>query len=127
MMKTKIDLEIYNQLVRYLAQEITLEQFRDWFDASTWNIEQSGANQDALDLSAEIELRLAEFSSGHWSENELRSRLLPFVGTYIQREQLWGAANSWYRTSSSNVTVSPLSQAVGPGLPAGTRASVAFV
>lgn len=100
-----LDLEIYNQLVDYLGGEKPLKEFRDWFDASTWQMHELGANRDAVELASEIELRLSEFSYGHWTEAELRNKLMPLVRAYAQTEQSWGAANSWYRTSSSSVTV----------------------
>jgi len=57
-MVNQLDLEIHNQLVRYLADEIPLEEFRDWFDQSTWDGELQG-NTGENELAAEIELRLA--------------------------------------------------------------------
>lgn len=123
-MKSLIDLEIHNQLVQYLAEDISLREFRNWFDASTWNMEQRGANHDALELAGEIELRLSEFSNGHWTEVELRNMLLPLVRDYTQRERSWVESNSWMRTSSSDFTVS---QEADLGSPADIQASVEYV
>lgn len=123
-MQNGLDLEIHNQLVRYLAGEISLRDFRAWFDASTWHMEERGANRDALDLAGVIEFRLAEFSNAHWTEEELRSRLLPLVRVYAQNELSWGTSNCWYRASSSTVTVS---QTVALGSPVDIQASVVFV
>ena len=128
-MKSRMDLEIYNQLVKYLAKDISMKEFRDWFDSSTWNLQEMGANQDAWELAGEIELRLSEFSNAHWTEGELRNKLLPLVRTYAQREQSWGESGSWYRTSSSSVTVSAgvtVSQTEDLGSPAGIKASVVY-
>lgn len=96
----QLDLEIHNQLVRYVAQEISAEQFRDWFDVATWDVEQSG-NRTAQELAGEIELRLAEFSSGHLTEEELRAKLRPLIGVFSSRH-----AASWVSTSSASITVS---------------------
>lgn len=77
-MVLQTELEIHNQLVRYLADEISLDEFRDWFDQTTWDLDLS---KNAL--AAEIELRLAEYSSGHRDEAELRKLLRPLAQTVI--------------------------------------------
>lgn len=123
-MEKTLHLEIYNQLVDFLARRKTLKEFRGWFDASTWQMHELGANQDALELASQIELRLSEFSYGHWTEDELQAKLIPLVRAYAQTEQSWGTANSWYRTSCSSVTVT---QGADLGSPVDIRASVVFV
>lgn len=66
--------ELQGRLSGYLAGNSSLSEFRDWFDVETWGI---AAESDSLvrDLAGEIELRLAEFTSGHLSENEVRRHL----------------------------------------------------
>jgi hypothetical protein len=123
-MERRLDLDIHNQLVSYLAGDSSLQAFRDWFDSSTWDMEETGANQDALRLAGEVELRLAEFSNGHWTEDELRSKLLPLIQTFAQRDQRWGDSAAWYVTSSGNVTQS---QGAALGSLVGITASVVFV
>jgi hypothetical protein len=76
-----IDLDIRALLVCYLNGDLTLADFEDWFVPVAWNIERTG-NQRAVELAGEIELRLAEFSSGHWSEPDLRGMLAPLAGIY---------------------------------------------
>ncbi len=101
-MKDRIDLEIYNQLVRYLAKDISLREFRDWFDTSTWDLQEMGAPQDAWEVAGEIELRLSELSSGHWTEDELRDRLTSLASV------LWYPAASipryWHISASASAT-----------------------
>jgi hypothetical protein len=80
-MVNQLDLDIHNQLVRYLAGEIPLTAFHDWFDQETWDVDLQG-NTLASELAAEIELRLAEFSSGHRDEDDLRRILHPLVRTF---------------------------------------------
>jgi hypothetical protein len=80
-MTSGIDLEIRASLVRYLNGDISLAEFEDWFVPVAWSIERTG-NRDAIELAAEIELRLAEFSNGHWTEPELRSKLASLSGVY---------------------------------------------
>ena len=67
-------LELQTQLSRYLNNATTLEEFRDWFDDETWGL---AAEPDSLvrQIAGEIELRIAEFTNGHLTEQELR-RLL---------------------------------------------------
>ena len=87
-MQNRLDLEIHDYLVRYLAEEISLQEFRGWFDASTWDLGERGANNDASDLAGEIELRLAEFSNGHWTEAELREKLQSLLRVPIPHRDL---------------------------------------
>jgi hypothetical protein len=77
-MQPTLDQEVYSQLVRYLANQLPLTEFRDWFDQNTWEVDQSG-NPEAMRLASAIELRLAEFSTGHWTEDELRQQLRPLT------------------------------------------------
>jgi len=75
--------EIRDHLRQYLSREITLDDFRDWFDAETWDIIDKcpAATQQ---LAGEIELRVAEFTNGHLSETELRTMLQ----NLLDREQV---------------------------------------
>jgi hypothetical protein len=70
-------------LAQYLNGKCSLQQFRQWFDVETWGM---AARQDspARQLAGEIELRLAEFTSGHLSEHDLQSTLQAF----LDREQV---------------------------------------
>ena len=73
-----LDIEIRRQLLCYMANEISLQDFRDWFISATWNVERTG-NIIAQEVAHEIELRFAEFSNGHWAEQELRRKLRPLT------------------------------------------------
>jgi hypothetical protein len=76
-----IDLEIRGWLARYLNGDISLHDFEEWFVPLAWSIEQT-QNANANELAGEIELRLAEFSNGDWTEAELRTKLEPLVSIY---------------------------------------------
>jgi len=82
-METLIDLapETRQWLGRYLAGEIPLRTFENWLVPMTW---QSGEGTDPAvrDLLSEIELALAEYSSGHWTETELREHLRPLLARF---------------------------------------------
>jgi len=82
-MSERLYSQIYAHLLDYLDQKLTLEEFRDWFDSSTWRIHSAPVDPAAQELAGEIELRLSEFASGHWSENELRDQLKTFVPTHM--------------------------------------------
>jgi hypothetical protein len=68
-----IENQILELVIRYLAQEITFESFRDSFDQLSW--EDSSADS----LVSTIELWLAEYSAGHRSEEEVRVQLAGLV------------------------------------------------
>lgn len=101
------DLEIRKQLGRYLTSEISFEDFEDWFVAHSWNYHEA-ANLILLELVSEIELLLAEFSSGHWTEDDLKERLRPFI-TSFTIDYSSGSTVLIRTLSGSSVSVSPLS------------------
>ena len=61
-MKSKLLAEIRDHLRRYLSREITLDEFREWFDVETWDIIDK-CPPTTQKLAGEIELRIAEFTS----------------------------------------------------------------
>jgi hypothetical protein len=73
--------QIRQWLARYLHDEVSLDQFEDWLVQRSWNMHLD-SEPSAQRLASAIELRLAEYSSGHLDDNELRLELLPFVTTY---------------------------------------------
>lgn len=72
------ELEIRKQLVRFLSNDLSLDQFEDWLVEASWNMH-SDPVESAQKLAAKIELRLAEHSSGHLDEATLRHELVPDV------------------------------------------------
>jgi hypothetical protein len=89
-MRPSLDIEIREKLASYLAGEISLADFEDWFVPASWNVVPSG-NQAAANLVYEIEIWLAEFSDGFWREEELKNSLQPLVSNY----QIDFAQNLW--------------------------------
>jgi len=69
-----LELEIRNHLADYLEANTSITDFRDWFLPFTWDVENSGSSGAAA-LAFEIELRFAEFTNGHRTEQELRDTL----------------------------------------------------
>jgi len=66
--------EIRTQLGRYLSGKSSLRQFRKWFDVETWGLA-AESDSPVRQLAGEIELRIAEFTNGHLTEDDLRSLL----------------------------------------------------
>lgn len=73
--------DVQRYLADYLTGKISLSQFRDWFDAETWELDIVPETPRGQ-VVGEIELRLAEFTNGHRTEDDLRSMLQPL----LQRE-----------------------------------------
>ncbi len=80
-MEGKLDLAIREKLVEYLTSRMTLDVFKQWFLSTTWDVEET-ANKPLCSLIAEIHLRLAEFSEGHWTEPEMREIFAPMTQSY---------------------------------------------
>ncbi len=80
-MPNPLDLEIREHLARYLVGESTLREFREWFIRATDRVDLR-VESPLRDLIGEIELRVAEFTSSHLGEDDLRSLLTPLIERY---------------------------------------------
>ncbi|MBM4285635.1 MAG: hypothetical protein FJ128_10370 [Deltaproteobacteria bacterium] len=114
-MNLALDIDIREQLARYLVGEISFQEFEDWFVPASWNVVQ-GKNVAAINIVYEIELWLAEFSDGFWSEAELKEKLFPLVNNYkidIAMDQ-WqsGVSNHNVRWFQSQLLFSGIQYAV---------------
>ena len=74
------EFELRQELARYLKGQCTLKDFEDWFVARSWNFSQN-SNPSLQKLVSQIELSIAEFSNGDWTENELRQQFGIFMTT----------------------------------------------
>ncbi len=74
-------IQLRDELIRLLDNEISLDQFDQWFAQESWNIHRS---LDALAqrLAYAVELRLAEYDSGHLPEENLRRELLSLMRAF---------------------------------------------
>lgn len=70
--------DLQAHLTQYLNNTTTLKQFRAWFDQETWGLA-AKSDSHTRRLAGEIELRLAELTSGHLTEDELRKLLSAVV------------------------------------------------
>src|SRR5437870_5110683 len=69
---------IRQRLVGYLTGKLSLKTFYDWFMSLTCGVDDWPSSQ-LQELINGIKLRLAEYMSGHWSKDDLRRQLSPFV------------------------------------------------
>jgi hypothetical protein len=72
--------QIREKLGHYLSKEWSLAQFEDWLVQGSWNMHKDSEEQ-AQKLASAIELRLAEHSSGHLNEKDLRAELQAFLNS----------------------------------------------
>jgi hypothetical protein len=94
-----LDLEIREQLARYIAGDISLGAFREWFSPRAWNIDQR-ADASTARVVHEIDLMLAEFDHGDWTEEEVKRLLNPLV---IENTSIYFHAAPWVQVSTSSV------------------------
>jgi len=66
-----LDFELRLWIARYLTGEISLAQFRRWLLLVAWRTGEPGAPDSRLVRL--VELRLAEYMNGHWTEAELHA------------------------------------------------------
>jgi len=108
-MVTAVELEIRERLVDYVEGRIDLRQFQEWFVPRAWQEASAHPVGPLHDLISLVELRLAEFSNGHLTTEELRKTLssLPYYVTTFPHQD---AANPRTWTSSaSSPTIAGLS------------------
>jgi hypothetical protein len=79
-MPDSLDQEIRQQLARYLAGELALADFEGWLASVSWD--------EPSELAGEVTLRIAEFTSGDWTEDELRARLQPLAPAWTTVERV---------------------------------------
>src|SRR5258708_12213450 len=104
-MSYSLDFNVRERLAEYLAGEISLHEFEDWFFPETWDVDQLD-NLALTNLVYGIKLRLAEYSNGDWTEKELRDRLRPF----LQKHQMVSSPfQIHYEPSITTLTISPSS------------------
>jgi hypothetical protein len=76
--------DIQFHLSRYLSNTTSLEDFRDWFDHETWGLA-AESDSPARRMAGEIELRIAELTSSHLTEDDLRKLLIPLVPDEVRQ------------------------------------------
>ena len=67
-MNPQLELELYRRLVAYLSGGLQLREFRQWFDAATWD-QQPWRSA----LIGSVELAVAEYLNGDRSETDLKA------------------------------------------------------
>jgi hypothetical protein len=122
-MSYSLDFNIRERLASYLAKEISRRAFEDWFFPETWDVDQLG-DLALMNLVYGIKLRLAEFSHGDWTENELRSLLRPFIEKF-DIDNPPSQIKVQYGTSSINSRI--LSTTIYSGQSVDIRSSAVYV
>ncbi|MEX1253550.1 MAG: hypothetical protein WEE64_04340 [Dehalococcoidia bacterium] len=105
-----LESEIREQIARYHCREISLAEFEHWFAPRAWGADREG-DRAALDLVGQIELLLAEFSSRHRSEDEVRRRLQSIAENYTVRLNAVTGSTSTNSVSTSVVALRPFAGA----------------
>ena len=73
-MSSSVEVEIHERVAEYGAGKLSLREFQEWFVPRAWSMDAMN-DAPAARLANAIELLLAEFSNGDWSEEELREKL----------------------------------------------------
>jgi hypothetical protein len=74
--------EIRDKIAQFVQGHIPISEFKEWFITFTVNIQQA-ENLELRKTVGEVLGRLAEYSQGHWSENELKHNLAPIAGVFF--------------------------------------------
>ncbi len=119
-MQHPLELEIRDRLSAYLAKEISLRDFEDWFFPKTWDADKLD-DPALLDLVYQIKLDWAEFSNGDWSETDFRNMLRSLTEKFTLSPSTTKVV---YGTSSRNFRYPPLS--IRSGLFADIKSSAVY-
>jgi hypothetical protein len=65
--------------------DLDLDSFEHWLVDNTWNIRQNGGDPAALVLAAEIQRRLAEYSSGRLPLEKIMSEFRSLVESPVDQ------------------------------------------
>ncbi len=101
-MNPQLELELYRRLVSYLSGAVQLHEFRQWFDAATWD-----QRPWASSLIGAVELAVAEYLNGDRTEVDHKAEF----SNAISKATL-------FVTMSSEVTVVTESESVIQATPA---------
>jgi hypothetical protein len=97
-MPTPLNIEIRELLARYMGEEISLADFDLIFTDLIWD---APRDADSISLIGEISLRLAEYSNGDWTEDQLRTLLKQALGQYRLVLSAYGTVTHSSSTSST--------------------------
>lgn len=106
--------QIRDRLFSYLTRQISLNEFEDWLVQQSWNMHQD-SDDAAQRLVGAIELRLAEYSADHLTEDALERELKGLIASSatVSIENARPIEPTWTGgTASESTRVNlPLSQA----------------
>ena|SRR3990172_2220908 len=107
-MVTRLYRQITSKVFDYLDGKITLDDMDSWLVSRTWNLDPE-AEPSTNDLALTIQLRLAEYSNGHLTKQQLNSHLSELLGTLEIR---LASNEPRILTVSTTATFSPFVQSV---------------
>lgn len=68
---TELEQEVRRRAADYVVGSSTIAEFELWLSPLAWSLNDQSA-PSLRELVADLELRIAEFTSGAWSEDQLR-------------------------------------------------------
>lgn len=77
-MGSSFEHELHAHVVAYVSGRRPLREFQEWFAPAAWALDERESPDDAH-LAGAVELLLAEWSNGHWTEDELKEKLSEYA------------------------------------------------
>ena len=103
---------IRSKLMSLISEQLSVDEFDDWIAVNSWNMHVD-ADPIAQALASAIELRLAEYSSGHlpWQQmvDEFRALLGGFVVLNVRLN-----ADPFVRSTGSSIRLEEVARVQAP-------------
>lgn len=77
-----VESKLREEIIALVEGKLSLDEFEDRFVADSWNMHQVDS-PSSVALASAVELRLAEHSSGHLSESDMKAELSKLVSGVI--------------------------------------------
>lgn len=101
MPERELDQEVRSKLFQLMTGLLPLRDFQRWFALVAWEL--GAGSPEAHPLTRRVELRLAEYTNGDWSESQLLNEL---GGLIRPLRVTFSSPPDWHPASSTTSRVS---------------------
>jgi hypothetical protein len=75
----RLEQKVITNIAKYYDNVISVQKCYEWLVVNTWDIDIDVAHPSLKNLIYAAKLRFAEYTNGHWTESDLKERLLELI------------------------------------------------